>query len=179
MRAAGLLVMLGACWTGSEPAVIAPASEQPSEPVHASKLRVRLERTPCLGACPTYAVVIHMDGQVQWEGRDNVIATGPRQGRVTRAELAELAEKIDAAKFFERDEYGELPAQPACTTVNGTTTCSYSASICSDTSHSIIAITRAGRTHRVDNDHCNEQPGLDELETYIDEIANTQAWVGP
>jgi hypothetical protein len=171
--------VLAACWTGSELPAATPPPEQPREPSRGPRVRVRLERTACLGACPTYTVVIHSDGRVQWEGRDNVIATGPRQGRVTAAELAVLVKKIDEARFFERDEHGELKQQPACTTANGATTCSYSATFCSDTPHAIISVTREGRTHRVDNDHCSEQPGLDELEDYIDAIANTQAWVGP
>lgn len=199
MSRAALLVVLGACWTGAEPQVATTPVEEVSPPPRGPGLRVRLERTDCLATrdgpyprvfggrrinrlhCPTYTVVILPDGRVRWDGRANVIATGVRQGRVSRADLAKLSEHIDAAQFFERDNYGELPAKSPCTTTNGVTTCSFSGSICTDgdAPQAIISITRNGRTHRVDHYRCNEQPGLDELEAYIDAIAHTQAWVGP
>ena len=32
--------------------------------------------------------------------------------------------------------------------------------------------------NKVDNDHCKDRPELEELEHYIDKIANTAAWIG-
>jgi hypothetical protein len=172
--------VVGACWTGAdtpvtEPAAIARRAEPPP-----ARLRVRLERTPCFGFCPTYTVVIHGDGRVDWAGRTNVHAIGHRRGRVSRDEIAELSRMLDRARFFERNEYGELPAQPECTTTGSTTSCSFgtSVSICSDTSHAIISVNRGMQTHTVDNDHCAEQPELEAVEDFIDRIANTGAWIG-
>jgi hypothetical protein len=177
--AAALLV--SACWTGAEPAVVEPAAtSKPVPPRDAMRLRVKLERTGCLGTCPAYSVAISGDGRIEWVGHSNVIAIGRRHGRVMRTELEELARRLDVAQFFDRSEYGELPAKPECTTVAGTTSCSFSASvsICTDTSHAIITASRGLRTHTVDNDHCNERPELEALEDYIDRIANTDTWIG-
>jgi hypothetical protein len=172
-------LFVGGCWTGTDaPAPVTPPTRTPApQPLH---LRVQLERTPCLGACPAYTVTIAGDGRVTWSGRSNVLAIGSRQGRVTHRELEQLSRLIDRARFFERNEYGNLPAKPECTTTGTTTTCSFSAavSICTDSPHAIVRVRRDGRTHAIDNDHCTARPELDALEDYIDRIANTDAWIG-
>jgi hypothetical protein len=177
LLAAALLT--SACWTGADSrAIESTTATKPTErePVN---LRVKLERTGCFGNCPSYSVVIDGSGRVDWIGHQNVMATGRRQGSVTRGELEELSRHVDRARFFERDEYGELPQKPECQTIGGTTTCAFSASvsICSDTSHAIISVLRGTRRHKIDNDHCNDRPELDALENYIDQIANTEAWI--
>lgn len=175
-------LLLGGCWTGAETAAVLPVvtgrSATSPEPL---RLRVKLERTGCLGMCPAYSVAISGDGRVDWIGTANVAAEGRRQGRVTRGELEELSRRLDRARFFERNEYGALPSKQECTTVGTTTQCTFSASlsICTDTSHAIIRASRGLRTHTVDNDHCTERSELDSLEDYIDRIANTDAWIGP
>jgi hypothetical protein len=170
----------GACWTGSDtPVVESTVAARPSQPER-PKLRVKLERTGCFGNCPAYSVVIDGSGRVEWIGHANVLAMGRRQGSVTRFELDELSRRIDRARFFERDGYGELPQQKQeCQTVGTTTTCTFSTSvsICSDTSHAIISVQRGVRRHKLDNDHCTDRPELDALEEYIDRIANTEAWI--
>ncbi len=171
----------GACWTGSDGvAVESPIATKPPEQV-APKLRVKLERTGCFGNCPSYSVVIDGSGRVEWIGHTNVMAMGRRTGTVSRFEVDELSRRLDVARFFDRDAYGELRQKPECQTVGSTTTCSFgtSVSICSDTSHAIITAVRGMRWHTIDNDHCNDRPELDALEQYIDRIANTEAWIGP
>ena len=171
-----------ACWTGAEPDAVTPAVANKPAPVREPiRLRVKLERTACLGMCPAYSVTIAGDGRVDWIGHANVAAIGRRRGRVTRSDLEQLARYLDQASFFDRNEYGELPQKPECTTVAGTTSCTFSAavSICSDTSHSVITASRGLRTHTIDNDHCSERPELEALEDYIDRIANTDPWIGP
>lgn len=175
-------LLSGACWTGAEPSAAEPTvTGKPAAQREPLRLRVKLERTGCLGTCPAYSVSIAGDGRVDWVGHANVAAVGRRQGRVTRAELEELVKRLDRARFFERNEYGALPAKQECTTVGNTTQCSFSASvsICTDTSHAIISASRGLRTHTIDNDHCTERPELDALEDYIDRIANTDAWIEP
>jgi hypothetical protein len=173
-------LLFGACWTGTDgvPVESPPAAKAaPGEPL---KLRVKLERTGCFGNCPAYSVLIDGSGKIEWIGHANVTAMGRREGHVSRFELDELSRRVDRARFFERDEYGELVRKPECQTVGSSTTCSFSAavSICSDTSHAIISVVRGIRRHRIDNDHCNERPELDALEEYIDRIANTEEWIG-
>jgi hypothetical protein len=178
-----LLVALAGCWTSSTPEPAAPSNttsaEAPAE-MRPMRFRVTLERTACLGRCPIYKVTIHGNGKVDWEGVENVAAVGRMDGKsvVPRKELEKLARQIDNAKFFERNEYGELATGPLCTTTGNTTTCSYSAHFCSDTTHAKITVTRNGRTHVVDNDHCDEKPGIDEIEEAVDRLAGTAELVG-
>jgi hypothetical protein len=172
-------LMCGACWTGSErPALESTISAKPAarEPL---TLRVKLERTGCFGTCPSYSIVIDGSGRVEWTGHANVMAMGRRTSRVTRAELDELSRQLDRARFFERDEYGELPQKTECQTVGSSTTCSFSTSvsICSDTSHAIISAQRGIQRHKIDNDHCNDRPEVDALEDYIDRITNAESWI--
>jgi hypothetical protein len=174
-------LLSGACWTGSDGVVVetpAATKQADREPL---KLRVKLERTGCFGNCPSYSVTIDGSGRVEWIGHTNVLAMGRHTAKVSRFELDELSRRLDRARFFERDEYGELPQKPECQTVGSTTTCSFgtSVSICSDTSHAIITAVRGVQRQKIDNDHCNERPELDTLEQYIDRITNTEAWIGP
>jgi hypothetical protein len=172
MRAAWLLLVAG-CWTGTtEPPPVAPAPVEKTAPL---RLRVTLERTYCMGACPVYSVTVHGDGRLEYNGVDNVAVTGPRQSHVPRAEVERLSRLVDHAQFFDRNETGELPAPTPCTTVNGMTTCSYSAHYCSDTSHAKLTVTKRGRTHMIDNDHCDEKPGIDEIEAEIEELV--RKWI--
>jgi hypothetical protein len=175
------LLVEGACWTGADhTAVEPPATPQQATSREPLRLRVKLERTACLGACPAYTVTLSGNGRVDWVGHGNVAALGRRQGRVSHRELEELSRRLDRVRFFERNEYGELPAKPECTTVGNTTSCAFSASvsICTDTSHSIITVNRGRRLHTIDNDHCSDRSDLDAVEDFIDRIANTQAWIG-
>ena len=173
-------LLSSACWTGAEAPVAepAPAPTAPAKP--AIDLRVVLERTPCLGTCPSYVVTIFGDGRVQWDGDHYVVAVGRRYGHVTHGQLDELNKRIERARFFELNDYGELPAKPECTTTGSTTSCTFGASvsICTDTPHAIITVIRAGTSHQVDDDHCSERPELDALEHYIDRIANSETWIG-
>ncbi|HUS33148.1 MAG TPA: DUF6438 domain-containing protein [Kofleriaceae bacterium] len=175
-----MLVALAGCWTSSAPVerVTPPANTAPPE-ARPMRFRVELERTACMGRCPIYKVTIHGSGRVEWDGVENVLAIGHvDRPQLARRDLEKLARQIDDAKFFDRNEYGQLETGPVCTTTGNTTTCSYSAHFCSDTTHAKITVTRNGRTHTIDNDHCDEKPGIDELEQAIDELARTGELVG-
>lgn len=151
-----VVVALAACHTR------APAPEP-----HA--FEVRLERTVCFGACPAYSVTIAGDGSVRWHGTSDVATRGDRSGRVTPAELGQLSAAIDRVRFFELQDDGS----PPCTEPHGM--CDQI--ICSDTSRSLIRVTRDGKTREIENDHCAPSPA-DELENVIGEIAHTDAWIG-
>lgn len=173
------VALVGACWTGAEPSVTEPAAVAKTPTAEPLRLRVKLERTQCFGTCPAYSVMIDGSGRVEWTGHASVGALGRRQGRVSRSDLEHLAKRLDAVQFFERDEYGDMPQKPECQTVGSTTTCALGTSftICSDTSRAIINASSGTRMNKVDNDHCKERPELDALEDYIDQIANTAAWI--
>ena len=144
------------------------------------RFRVTMERTACLGRCPIYKVTIHGNGRVDWEGVENVAAIGRLDGKsvVPRRDLERLARQIDDAKFFDRNEYGELETGPVCTTSGNTTTCSASMHFCSDTTHAKLTVSRNGRTHVIDNDHCDDKPGIDEIEETVDLLAGTAELIG-
>ncbi|MDB4959409.1 MAG: hypothetical protein JWO36_6978 [Myxococcales bacterium] len=142
--------------------------------------RIVLERTGCMGLCPSYTVTILGNGTIEWIGEANVAAIGTRAGAATRTQLEQLSRMIDKARFFDLDESGHIPVKPACVRTGNTVSCSISSfSMCTDTSHAIITITRGQRTHQIDDAHCFDQPtALVELEDFIDEVAKTDAWVG-
>lgn len=181
MRALVLVAVAG-CWTGGTTASEPLTGDQaPAAPV-ASRggFKVKLERTACMGACPTYSLVIHADGRVDWDGHANVLAFGQRRGRVTPEEIAELDRLVTTLRFFERDESGHLPIAQQCVTAqNGVTSCSMagSFSFCSDTSHTVITVTRNHKTHRVDNANCGDDDELAGFEQVLDRIVNVRAWV--
>jgi hypothetical protein len=173
------MLLCGACWTGSEPPALESTTAAKRSKPEPLQLRVKLERTGCFGNCPSYSVVIDGSGRVDWIGHANVMVMARQQGRVSRFELDELSRRIDRARFFERDGYGELPQQQECQTIGRQTSCSFSTSvsICSDTSHAIVTVVRGIQRHKIDNAHCSDHPELDALEEYIDRIANTEAWI--
>jgi hypothetical protein len=180
MRSLVVVIAVAGCWTASstpEPSV--PANAAPAE-TRPMRFRVTLERTACLGRCPIYKVTIHGNGKVDWEGVENVAAIGRMDGKsvVPRRELERLARQIDDAKFFERNESGELATGPVCTTNGNTTTCTSSIHICTDTTHARITVSRNGRTHVIENDHCDEKPGIDEIEEMVDQLGGTAELVG-
>lgn len=54
-----------------------------------------MERTACLGNCPVYRVVIHLDGRVEWFGEQFVAVEGAASRCVRSAEVAALWRRID------------------------------------------------------------------------------------
>lgn len=181
MRALVLLAVVASCWTGSVPDETAPhtraASVEPKRP----SLRVRLERTPCPGSCPVYTVEIDRRQRVaRWSGRSDVAVIGEQTVKVSDTDLAELSRTIDRIRFFDRDERGNLPVEPVCTTDGSTTTCTIGTSIavCSHSTHAIITVSRGSRTHTVDHDHCNDDSDLVELIDLIDRLARSSEWIG-
>lgn len=180
----------GACWTGASPEPTTTNSSLDRSPSRARYQfdSLTLERTGCLGACPIYTVTIYANGAVRWVGEANVASMGMRTGRISRGQIHLLERKLDAIRFFEYDQNGHKPAQPACTqtrvtngtTTTMTTTCNFSGVVvCSDTSHAIVTLVRDRKEHRVDNAHCDlVNAPLNELEQLIDDAAGTRDWVG-
>jgi hypothetical protein len=174
------LLLLAGCWTGSA-STTAPPSNQTAEPAVPSSFEITMERTACFGTCPIYKVSIDGDGRVRWHGEQHVVAIGERRATVPPKRIAEIRRMLESVQFWKRDQRGDLvDPQPECVRTGTTTSCSLSKSItiCSDTSSAIITV-RENRTekHTVTNDHCDESP-LDELESMIDDIARTSAWIG-
>lgn len=175
-----LVATVAACWTGPVEPVRETAVASKPPPQVRRYLRVRLEHTPCMGACPVYTVEIAGNGRITWNGRANVAAPGERTARASERELAALDRVIDRVQFFERNEDGRLPIKPQCTTDGTTTTCSMGATfaICSDTSHTIITVARGRQRHTVEDDNCSENEGIARLERAIQSIGPIADWIG-
>jgi hypothetical protein len=179
MRVAPALVLLAGCWTGPVREPAAPPEPAPApKPVRAFELE--LSRGPCFGRCPVFRVHVRGDGRVTWEPERNTAVTGKREHRISAADVAAIERALDAAQFFDRDPFGQLKRGPTCVRTGNTTSCSFtSVTICSDTSHTIIAVRRGGKSHRVDNAHCSdEDAALNELEETILDRTGVRAWIG-
>lgn len=164
----GLAVVFGLVACGARPPPAPPIDNQRPGPA-LEPFEIRIKRTICFGRCPAYSVTVNSDGTVRWHGDTDVAALGDRRGTVTAAQLAEIAAAIDRAQFFSLQRDGT----PPCTAPHGLC----DTTICSDTSRSIITVTRGGRSHEIDNAHCVDSPA-DALEELVEKLANTDAWVG-
>ena len=126
---------------------------------------IALERTSCFGDCPIYRVTIDARGNVIYEGRKFVAVSGRRTGRIPVARVAAILATADRIGFFElRDHYRTVRGPDGSETV------------VTDLPTTIVTITRAGVTKRVE-DYYGAPRALQELERQIDEAAGTSQWV--
>jgi hypothetical protein len=166
MRAAAALGVLAACWTGPEEARPVTPAQPVAKPRVAADYKLR--RTPCFGHCPSYTVEIAHDGKITWTGDKFVQTLGEAHAEVPASDLRQLARAADLARFFELDDNGHFSSPDSQTVF-----------FCTDTSHAVVTITRAGTAHTVDDGHCeNDNPKLLELEQLIDKVAGTRDWIG-
>jgi len=73
-------------------------AQQPREPV------ISLERTGCLGYCPSYTLTIYEDGMVIYNGRAYVSVKGTHVSKISTAQLESLVNRFLADRFFELEE---------------------------------------------------------------------------
>ncbi|HMP28707.1 MAG TPA: DUF6438 domain-containing protein [Saprospiraceae bacterium] len=59
-----------------------------------------IEKSPCFGKCPVYAMRLFKDGKVIYEGRANTKKLGVYQKMLTKKELGAIVKAFDNAKFF-------------------------------------------------------------------------------
>lgn len=173
------LILLAGCWTG---AVAEPVPE-PVDTPHADHrpvdLEIQLERTQCFGKCPVFEISVTPDGVVRFVGKKFTAVIGERTKRLARAQMLDLQRVVDRVHFFELDNFGHARRDPACKTVGNQTTCSFSTfTMCSDTSHTRLKVTRPKRhmTHQIDDAHCSDDGQATPLEQRIEELA--QPWIG-
>ena len=81
---------------------IAPASTAPYR-------LLRLERTPCYGKCPHYAVDFYSNGLVLYDGKKYAPLDGLHESRIDSVALENLQSAIAEADFFKLQE--RYPAQ--------------------------------------------------------------------
>ena len=100
---------------------------------------ITLERTPCLGACPVYALAIAGDGAVTYEGKAYVSRLGTVTDTISKQQVEALISEFERADFFsfaDRYAFGE----PTC------------AVYIVDLPSVIMSVTIKGRTKRVEHD---------------------------
>lgn len=72
-----------------------PERHVPLPAVAPDAITISDERGPCFGSCPIYSVVVHGNGNVDYEGIANVKVKGKHSWRITPAATARL---VDAAR---------------------------------------------------------------------------------
>ena len=126
-----------------------------------SSLRIRLERTMCLGSCPAYSVEISGDGSVVYNGSYCVAEKGERRASISQAEVVELVQKFRDADYFAlHDRYaGQITDQP----------------------RQITSLRFDGHAKTVE-DYVGRSAGMPRvvtaLEEAIDKAAGTERWIG-
>ena len=128
---------------------------------------VSLERSLCLGDCPSYEVAVDEKGHVVYHGRAQVTAKGVREKEIGRDRVEAILALVSQHGFFEmKDRYSGDSCPGYCTDFPTVT----------------ISVTHGGRSNRIaHNLGCAGLPELarlSELETKIDEMIGTRAWVG-
>lgn len=125
--------------------------------VEFSGTTIKLQRTGCFGFCPAYQVTIYDSGTVIYEGYGNVESSGLRITQIPRSKVYELIAEVHKAHFFGlENEYKE-----AITDIPTFT----------------ISVRMGVTTKTVVRYGCAPQALID-LEYKIDEVANSDRWIG-
>jgi hypothetical protein len=153
-----LAIVLGVC--NGQPQLL------PQQPIAPDTL-ITLRRTNCFYTCPDYLVTIFADGTVTFEGYANVRVKGTTQTKISREKMQLLVAAFVKAKYFSlRDSYS-LP-EDGCKIYNA------------DADSAITSIIIDGKTKSVTHYlgcHRRNLKALFDLETKIDEVANTKQWI--
>jgi ankyrin repeat protein len=125
-----------------------------------NSVRIKLQRTICLGMCPAYSVEIQGDGSVTFENGPSTLISGVHHGKIPRSAVINLVNEFRRADYFSlEDKY-----------VTGWT----------DSPTYTTSIEFDGNKKQV-IDYIGLQSGMPEVvsavEDSIDEAAGTEKWV--
>ena len=144
-------------------------------------VRIVLERLPCFGWCPTYRVVIHADGRVEYEGAGYVRTIGvdsahyASQLQNVRRERAQLSSESAALVLRRFDQAWSrwLPNRYG----QGWRACPDPAT---DSPTMFIVRERGARRDTMELYYgCPLVPArIDRLGTYIDSVVGVDRWLG-
>jgi hypothetical protein len=95
-RLALLLPALAGCGAGAG----ARSDDSAAGGGAADTIQVVLERGPCYGTCPVYAVTVRGDGTILLDARRHLDTTGTIERRVPGAEVAALMRLMEESGFF-------------------------------------------------------------------------------
>lgn len=130
---------------------------RPAEP---SGFSMQLSRSGCYGTCPSYSVVIHGDGKVEFHGKHYVAIPGDYQARITPEAASQLLERFRAAGFFELKD-------------------TYRAGVTDNPTYCLELVIGAKKKTIVDyvGTWVGMPESITELENAVDEAAGTDRWV--
>lgn len=124
-----------------------------------SKVVITLERTGCLGTCPSYTVTVGTDGIV-FDGGGFVVAAGRHTDKADASEVQALAKRFVAADFYSMDA-------------------AYRAGVTDNPTY-VLSIAIDGKKKEVE-DYVGSWVGMPEvvteLEDAVDEFARTNRWI--
>ena len=131
-----------------------PALEEPTD------FFIKLSRSGCYGTCPSYSVVIHGGGKIEFHGGHYVSIPGNHQARITPEAAARLLERYRAAEFFEFND-------------------KYVASVTDNPTYCLELVI--GGKRKTITDYVGTWVGMptlvSELEDAVDDAAGTDRWV--
>ncbi len=74
-----------------------------------NSLRMGLKRTECFGPCPSYSVEVRGDGEVEFNGENNVLITGRHHSQISKEAVVNLVGAYRRASYFSlNDRYRYL-----------------------------------------------------------------------
>jgi hypothetical protein len=169
IRRIAVLLSIAGCAQRSVPTPDAapPSRAGASSAAESDSAVVTLERTPCFGSCPVYRVAITADGTVRFDGQGHVAHSGVATGRIPAMRVDSLLRELWEGGYFGfADTY--VAGAPAC------------GRYATDAPSARTSVTLEGTTKRIEHDYgCGDAPpGLGRLERRIDEVAETERWIG-
>jgi hypothetical protein len=135
---------------------------------------ITLERTPCFGSCPDYAVTLHGDGSVHYEGRGFVKITGMQEKTISRDAVIGLLREFYRIDFFSlKDVYRDV--RHVEVGADGTVT--EGRMMVTDLPTTYITIRIGSYLKRIE-DYFGAPQELVDLAKQIDTVTGTAEWVG-
>lgn len=129
------------------------------------RVAVRLERGPCFGRCPEYAVELMDDGAVRFDGRKNVGAMGEQRATIAATDVSALVKQFADAGFASADS-AYVEGSPHCG--------QYFTDGPSAVLSVLVGVTL--KTVRLDAGCMGTPQYLKTLSAQVDSIARTSAW---
>lgn len=83
----------------------------------ADSLFYRIERTPCFGRCPTYALNVYRSGYATFTGTRNVPLVGPHATRVPHEVMEKILAQAERIGFFEMQDTYDSPVTDLPSTI--------------------------------------------------------------
>jgi hypothetical protein len=161
-----MLVMISACSSLSS----TPSPESQDIP---SDTIITLDRTMCLGTCPSYNLSVRADGTVVFTGREYTKENGTVHSSISKDQLKQLISEFTKAQYFSfRDHY--ISMEDGCPR------------LWTDSPTVTTSIRINGQYKSIVHDlGCQEDNAvsavfpkeLAELEDKIDEIIDTKKWI--